>query len=171
MDNFVAIDFETATGKRDSACQVGIVMVKDGVIAHEWSTLIKPPGNKYGWAQTGVHGLKSKDTENAPTFKEVYPDIKRRIKGHTIVAHNAKFDKSVLQKTMESNGLDYKELDLEGKWRCTIEKEKKDGHTKIKLNECCERYDIKLDHHEALSDARACAKVYMVDSKQSKLNL
>lgn len=168
MENFVAIDFETAMGKRNTACQVGIVMVKDGVIAHEWSTLIKPPGNKYGWAQTKVHGLSAKDTKNAPTFKEIYPQIKRRIKGHTIVAHNVAFDKSVLKATMEDNGFDYNELELEGKWQCTLKKFKK-IYSSAKLNECCEKHGIELDHHDALSDARAAAKLYMVESPQQKL--
>jgi DNA polymerase-3 subunit epsilon len=169
--NFVAIDFETATGKRDSACQVGIVMVKNGVIAHEWSTLIKPPGNKYGWIQTGVHGLKPEDTENAPTFKEIYPEIKRRIKGHIIVAHNVAFDKDVLEKTMKANGLNYGELGLRDKWQCTMNKFKKMGYASSKLNECCKIHKIELDHHEALSDARACAKLFLIDTPQGKLNL
>ena len=169
MGNFVAIDFETATGKRDSACQVGIVMVKDGVIAHEWSTLIKPPGNQYNFWQTKVHGLSAKDTKNAKTFKEVFPEIQRRIKGHKLVAHNAPFDRSVLKASMESVGLDYDSLGVT--WECTLEKEKREGHSKVKLNECCERHGIQLDHHEALSDARACAKVYLVESSQQKLGL
>ena len=169
--NFVAIDFETATGKRDSACQVGIVMVKDGVIAHEWSTLIKPPGNKYGFFQTKVHGLTAKDTEDAPTFKEVYPEIKRRIKGHVIVAHNVAFDKSVLEETMKSNGLNYGELGLRGRWECTLKKFKQLGYKSAKLNECCKIHKIELDHHEALSDARACAKLFLIETPQGKLKL
>jgi len=169
--NFVAIDFETATGKRDSACQVGIVMVKDGVIEHEWSTLIKPPGNKYAYFNTKVHGLKSEHTKNAPTFKEVYPEIKRRLKGHLLVAHNESFDRDVLEKTMISNGLDYSELGLNEKWECTMNKFKKMGYASSKLNECCKKHDIELEHHEALSDARACAKLFLIDTPQIKLNL
>ena len=30
MDNFVAIDFETANGHRTSVCSVGIIVVKNG---------------------------------------------------------------------------------------------------------------------------------------------
>ena len=44
---FTAIDFETATGYRDSACAVGIVSVKDSVIINEYYSLIKPPDNYY----------------------------------------------------------------------------------------------------------------------------
>ncbi|MEA1910868.1 MAG: DNA polymerase III subunit epsilon, partial [Spirochaetota bacterium] len=32
---FTAIDFETANNKRTSACQIGIVVVKDGNITEE----------------------------------------------------------------------------------------------------------------------------------------
>ena len=169
--NFVAIDFETATGKRDSACQVGIVMVKDGVIEHEWSTLIKPPGNTYAYFNTKVHELKSEHTKDAPTFKEVYPEIKRRLKGNIIVAHNESFDRDVLEKTMISNGLDYSELGLSKKWECTMNKFKKMGYASSKLNECCKKHNIELEHHEALSDARACAKLFLIETPQGKLKL
>ncbi len=167
--NFVAIDFETATPKRDSACQVGIAMVKDGVIAHKWSALIKPPGNVYSHWNTKVHGIKAEDTANAKTFKEIFTEIERRTKGHLLVAHNSPFDESVLKSCMKSAGMDYKSLDV--RWECTLAKEKKEGHKKVKLNECCKRYGIELNHHEALSDAVACAKVYLVESSQRKIDL
>jgi DNA polymerase-3 subunit epsilon len=37
---------------------------------------------------------------NAPTFAQVYPEIKNRMQGKTVVAHNESFDRSVLQQTM-----------------------------------------------------------------------
>lgn len=160
--NFVAIDFETATGARNSACSVAIVMVKDGVIAHEYSTLIKPPGNKYSWMNTKVHGLTKKDTANAKTFKELYPEIKRRLEGNVVVAHNESFDRSVLKATMEHYGLDYSELKLAPKWKCTMKKFKDKGYKSAKLNECCKKHKIELKHHEALSDAVACAKLHLI---------
>ena len=160
--NFVAIDFETATSERHSACAVGIVMVKDGVIAHEYHTLIQPPNNFYDWRTTRVHGLKSKDTRDAPSFLDVYPEIKRRLQGNLIVAHNEAFDRSVLRKTMEFYGLDYNELELAEKWECTVKKFKAKGYTSAKLNYCCDVHNIELNHHEALSDAIGCAKLYLV---------
>ena len=45
--NFVAIDFETATQRRDSACAVGIVTVHDGLVVERFSALIQPPHNWY----------------------------------------------------------------------------------------------------------------------------
>ena len=106
---FTAIDFETATGNRNSACAVGIITVENGIITDEYYSLIKPPNNEYNWHNIQVHGITKRDTQNAPTFKRVYPEIKKRLKGKIIVAHDESFDRSVLQKTMTENGLDYSE--------------------------------------------------------------
>lgn len=40
---FVAIDFETADPKRDSACALGIVVVDKGEIVDREYRLIRPP--------------------------------------------------------------------------------------------------------------------------------
>lgn len=38
--NFIAIDFETATGKRASICEAGICVVRDGEIVETRSWLV-----------------------------------------------------------------------------------------------------------------------------------
>lgn len=45
ISDFVAIDFETATEK--SPCQIGMAVVKDGVIIKTINRLIKPLNNIY----------------------------------------------------------------------------------------------------------------------------
>ena len=40
--NFIAIDFETATGKRASVCEAGICVVKDGKVVETKSWLVRP---------------------------------------------------------------------------------------------------------------------------------
>ena len=44
---FTAIDFETATYDRHSACAVGIVTIDNGIIIDEYYTLIQPPDKKH----------------------------------------------------------------------------------------------------------------------------
>lgn len=159
--NFTAIDFETATGKRSSACAVGIVTVENGAIAEEFYSLIQPPDNSYFGMNIAVHGIRPQDTVNAPTFKELYPEIKARLQGVTLVAHNEVFDRSVLKRTMEHYALDYAELDLPDRWECTMRIYKAKGFVPYKLNCCCEQLGIELRHHEALSDAIGCAHLYL----------
>ena len=42
MQDFVAIDFETANGRRSSVCSVGIVIVRGGEIVDKFYSLIQP---------------------------------------------------------------------------------------------------------------------------------
>ena len=153
INSFTSIDFETAISHH--ICAVGIVTVENGKIIDEFSALIQPPNNEYFWRNIDVHGIYPEDTENAPFFNEVYPEIKKRLFGKTIVAHNEPFDRSVLQKTMTNYGFEYSDLNIAERWECThrIHGEK--------LDLCCHRFGIELNHHEALSDARACAMLYL----------
>jgi len=158
--NFTAIDFETAT--QHHICAVGIVTVTNGKITDEYHALIQPPYNEYNWHNTQVHGITEDDTWDSPTFDKVYPEIKKRLQGKIVVAHNESFDRSVLQKTMAENGLDYSELKLSERWECTMKLcRANDKYPSGKLNECCAIDNIELQHHEALSDARACAELYL----------
>ena len=73
MDNFAAIDFETANFERGSACSVGVVVVRDGKVADTFYSLIQPEPNYYNYWCTRVHGLTRKDTDDAPIFPEECP--------------------------------------------------------------------------------------------------
>jgi DNA polymerase-3 subunit epsilon len=159
--NFTAIDFETATGKRSSACAVGIVTVENGKITEEYYSLIQPPDNTYFGMNIAVHGIRPQDTADAPTFKQLYPEIKKRLQDQTLVAHNEVFDRSVLKRSMEHYALDYAGLELTDRWECTMRIYKAKGFIPYKLNACCERLGIPLRHHEALSDAIGCAHLYL----------
>ena len=162
---FVAIDFETAL-QNQNACAVGIVTIKNGEIIDEYSTLIQPPNNKYHWRTINVHGITPEDTKNSPNFADVYPEIKKRLEGKTVVAHGEGFDRPTLIKNMALFGLDYEELKLNERWECTVKICKaSDKYPNGKLNECCAVDNIELNHHEALSDARACALLYLNNIK------
>ncbi len=158
---FVAIDFETATGKRTSACAIGIIVVENNKIIEEYQSLIQPPDNEYSWYNIKIHGITEQDTVNAPFFPDIYPEIRKRLAGKTIVAHNESFDRSVLQKTMQYYDLDYSELNLSNQWECTLRIYREKGYYPASLDVCCEKQGIKLNHHQALSDAKGCAMLYL----------
>ena len=163
---FVAIDFETATGYLQSPCAVGIVTVERGIIQDEYYTLIQPPENKYWWQNIKVHGITPEMTQKAPEFPSVFPEIERRLRNQRIVAHNEPFDRSVLQKTMQQYRFNYADLQLEDRWLCTLRIYRSLGFKPANLSACCSRMGIPLQHHEALSDARACAQLYLEYLKQ-----
>ncbi len=159
-NSFVAIDFETAMTHH--ICAVGMVTVVEGEIVDEYYTLVQPPENEYSYFTIRVHGITPDMTETAPSFYQIYPELQKRLANQVVVAHNESFDRNVLTKTMRDNCLDYDALNLDEKWACTMKIYKAKGYKPCKLDACCARHNIELNHHEALSDARACAQLYLL---------
>ncbi|MBD0404586.1 exonuclease domain-containing protein [Flammeovirga sp. EKP202] len=148
---FTAIDFETAHGARWSICQVGIVKVKNGEIIDRYETLVRPPDNRYHSFNTTIHGITAEMTKNAPSFFQVWDEIKPFIEGQLIVAHNAGFDVGALEQTLELYDLDVPEFQYDCTYRITG----------AALDDVCYTYGWALNHHNALADAEACAKLYI----------
>lgn len=157
---FTAIDFETATAFHP--CSVGIVTVENGIVIDEYVTLIKPPNNLYSPFTIQVHGIYPSDTLRAKNFLQVFPEIQKRLQNRVVVAHNESFDRNVLAKSMAYYGLDYADLNIGSRWECTVKIYKAKGLKPTKLGDCCRAMNIQLNHHEALSDARACARLYLM---------
>lgn len=150
-DTFTAIDFETAQGKRWSICQVGLVRVENGLIKNKISKLVCPPDNFYFSRNTDVHGITPDHTRQAPTFDKVWHELEPFIHNQTVVAHNGAFDFSCLSQVLDFYGITHPVYERQ----CTYKIYRK------KLNILCEEYDIQLNHHDALSDALACAALYL----------
>lgn len=157
MHYFTAIDFETAQHARNSICQVGLVRVENGKITKEISLLVQPPDNYYFESFTEVHGIKPEDTADAPTFDKIWPQIEVYIKNQIVVAHNGfSFDFDVLKQTLNHYGLQMPVYEKQ----CTYK------IFRDKLSSLCEKYKIPLNHHDALSDAKACAELYLLHLKR-----
>ena len=71
MSTFVAIDFETATTRRDSACAVGLAASCNGRVILTRTYLIRPPTAQFTF--TDLHGLDWEDVHDAPTFAKLWP--------------------------------------------------------------------------------------------------
>ena len=78
MNNFVAIDFETANGSRSSVCSVGVIVVQNGEITDSFYSLIHPAPNYYASFCQEVHGLGYDDTDNAPDFPDVWEQVEKK---------------------------------------------------------------------------------------------
>lgn len=156
---FAAIDFETANNDRYSACQVGLVRFDLKGIHNENKIDIRPPSDYF--VHSGIHGIGWHDVCAAPTFDDLWPEISEILfEVDFFVAHNAAFDKSVLDACCKYYGLRCEEKP----WICTFRDVAKplwphfENH---KLPTICRNLNIPLFHHDGLSDARACAKIVL----------
>jgi DNA polymerase-3 subunit epsilon len=156
-DTFVAIDFETADNGRDSACAVGLVRVEGGRIVAKQHRLIRPPRSTFLF--THIHGIRWRDVEREPPFRTVWPSLAPLLEGASrLVAHNASFDRSVLRRCCEAAELPMPEQPFD----CTVKLARRTWTLpNAKLNTVCEHLRIPLRHHDALSDAEACALIVL----------
>lgn len=156
MKNFAAIDFETANYERTSICSVGVVMVREGVIADEYYSLIRPEPNYYNCRCTKVHGLTRKDTDTAPVFPAVWERISPVIEDLPLVAHNKSFDENCLKAVFRCYQMDYPDYHF----YCTYQASRKvfPKASDQQLHTIAALCGFQLEnHHHALDDARACA--------------
>ena len=66
---FLALDFETATPAMDSPCELGIAVVRDGVVSEVRNWLIKPPQwPHFSPFNMAVHGIRPEEVADAPTW-------------------------------------------------------------------------------------------------------
>ena len=155
--NLVAIDFETANNARDSACSVGLVKVANGQIVGTAVHLIRPPTREFLY--TYIHGLTWTHVQNAPGFGALWPKLEPMLAGADfLAAHNATFDKGVLAACCARHAIAAPALPF----RCTVQMARRAWNLyPTKLSNVCEALGIQLNHHEALSDALACARIVL----------
>lgn len=153
--NFIALDFETADQGRDSACAVGIVRVTDGKIVHKEHRLVRPPRRNFMF--TYIHGITWEQVSSSPDFADTWKALTPLLKGADfIAAHNASFDRGVLNSCCDAAGIKRPPQSF----LCTVKLARQVwGIRPTKLPDVCGHLGIELDHHQALSDAEACAKI------------
>lgn len=164
MSRFIAIDFETADYGRDSACAVGLARVEGSRVTATAYRLIRPPRQDVRF--TDIHGITWEDVESEPLFGEVWPELAGLFEGvDFIAAHNAPFDKGVLYACCAAAGLEAPPQPFV----CTVKLSKQElGLKPATLSHVCHHLSIPLKHHNALSDAEACAKI-MITVEQVRL--
>lgn len=157
MSAFVAIDFETANPAPDSACAIGVVRAEGGRVVAREVRLIRPPSSWFAF--TSIHGITWDDVRDAPDFAEAWASLRPLFRGaRFLAAHWAPFDRSVLHACCRTYGLRPPCLPFV----CTVQLARAQwGIRPTKLPDVCRRLGLELNHHEALSDAHACAGIVL----------
>ena len=166
MGRFAAIDFETADPGPDSACSVAIIIGEGTDILETKHVYIRPPRSNIRF--THVHGITWDDVKNCPPFGDLWPTLEGLFAGSRfIAAHFAPFDRGVLNACCEAAGFTPPKIPFE----CTVKIARQSWNLyPTKLPDVCRHLEIPLQHHNALSDATACAKIVIEARKKSMTN-
>lgn len=153
--SFVAIDFETADRGFDSACAVAMVRVEGMEIVECRDKRLRPPRPWFTF--TYIHGIKWEDVADQPTFGEAWPELCKMLDGvEHLAAHNAPFDRSVLEACCRLSGHRPPELPF----ICTMQLARQTwGLRPTRLPDVCRHLRLPLRHHDPASDAEACARI------------
>ena len=113
----------------------------------------------FDYFNTRITGISEETVWDAPTFPELWPEIEPLMSGGLLVAHNAVFDMGVLKKCLQHYEIDWKPY---VRYICTVQMGRRIlPGISHKLDVLCDYYGIELDHHQAASDSRACAKILL----------
>ena len=155
--NFTAIDFETANRRPDSACQLAAVRVRDGQIVNSAKWMIRPEPFFFARGNISIHGIHPQDVQDEPTFGDLWPEVQETFGSDCLVAHNASFDIGVLLACLTRHNQPAPELH----YTCTraIAKKTWPNRRRYGLKPLSDWLGIRFQHHDALEDSIACAKI------------
>lgn len=155
---YLFYDDETANNQQ-RICQIGYVLTdfEGNQIGEAVSQLIDPE-SEFGYFNTAVHGIRPDDVSDMPTLAEFSEQTGfiNLLKDYTFVAHNAYgADLHHIRKSLAAYDIEMPELEV-------IDTMKLAAHAGLpaKLNDLCDYFDVRLNHHNAMSDALACRDVF-----------
>ena len=170
MTRYAVVDLEAtdAHSSENKIIQIGIVLVEDGEIVETFSTEVNPHEPLLPRISE-LTGLSDKQLKTAPEFSEVAAKVRELLTDSVFVAHNARFDYGLLEKSFLNAGLEFNEMlrvdtvDLARVFYPTFEK--------YGLEALSEKLDLAHDHpHAAVSDAYATAELLIrIEEKIQKL--
>lgn len=160
--SYVVVDVET-TGTSpwsgDRITEIAAVVVRDGVVAETFETLVNPerPIPPMITALTQINWEMVKD---APRFRDICDDLVRVLSGHVFVAHNVDFDwRFVSSEVQRASG-----QRLSGRRLCTVRLARRvlPQLRSRRLDSVANYYGVEiLARHRAAGDAVATAHVLL----------
>ena len=129
--------------------------VVSGQVVEQNHFLIRPPSQSFVF--THIHGITWDLVAQAPDFAELWPMLLPFFANtELVIAHNVNFDRKVLESCAKRYGIELPNL----RYGCTVELARRLlGIYPTNLPAVCARLSIPLKHHDALSDAAACARI------------
>ena len=164
--NFTAIDFETGSGRRETACSVSICTIENSKIVDTYTSLICTPDPylDFEMMNISIHKITPGMVENEPRFDELWEKIFPLLDGSLVVAHSAPFDISVIRALIKYYDLSCPSF----QYACTCQMARAayPDLSDHRLDTVSEHLGIELKHHDAESDTRASALIAIECTKE-----
>lgn len=161
--DFVAIDLEKLDDSQLSICEVGMVKYQNGRLVDEFHSYIRSTEsmNRNMFGMTHLKHITNEMLQAAPTFSEIYDQMKEFANGAILVCHNKGADLNYLyhnEKAYNLSGLYAKFIDT-------------NDICKLGLVEAYQTiFGVQMEnHHSALEDAKHMAEILLALEEQSDI--
>lgn len=166
-DTYVVFDLETTgfSPKNDKIIEIGAVKVKNGKIIDSFSEFVNPR-RPIPYKITELTGISDDMVKYADSIDFVLPKFMEFIGDAAVVAHNASFDCSFIEKNCKDLDLPFNATILDTVQICRfLYPELKS----VKLNLVAKHLGVKLtSHHRAVDDAKATGDIFVECIKKIK---
>lgn len=155
---FWAFDTEaTGLSSDDRVIELALVEFADGAPTGQRIVRRFNPEGRWSRAAQLVHGIPLHELEREPLWRDKAPGLASWLQGRTLVAHNAAFDRRMLEAELRRAGVEVPALE----WVCTKDVAKQlHPKTSHKLDALCALKRVPLpNHHRADCDAEACGRL------------
>jgi DNA polymerase-3 subunit epsilon len=165
--NYLVLDLETANGDCASICQLGVVIVENGLVVGTAAHFVDPEAGFDPW-NTHIHGIGPEHVRGQPTWPELFTQVAPLLSDRIVVTHGP-FDRVAISRACERYGLDAVPahwLDNQRVVRRTWPIFAKKGYA---LDNLARHFGNPLRHHDALEDAIATEKVFRLALRETGL--
>ena len=158
--DFVVFDLETTgfSPKKNKIIEIGAVKVQQGKITERFSSFVNPQ-IPIPFDIEELTGIRDDMVIDAPLIEEILPEFMEFCKDCVMVAHNAEFDMSFIQKNCEDLHLncDFTVADTVAMARFLLPQ-----LNRYKLDTVAKAVGVSLEnHHRAVDDAACTAEIFV----------
>lgn len=154
---FVDLETTGTIAERDRITEIAIIRY-DGEHTERWSQLLNPETAIPPFVEQ-LTGISQAMVADQPVFADVAEQIQQLLRGHMLVAHNARFDYGFLKNEFRRLGMSYRAPVL-----CTLKLSRKlfPQFVKHNLDSIIERHHIVVgERHRAMTDADALLQFWL----------
>lgn len=161
---YIVFDTETPNARNDRMSQIGVCIVENGAVTRSFGSLVNPECG-FDAFNISLTGISPAAVRGKPCFAALWEDgLGEMLSGGVLAAHNAPFDMAVLAKCLAHYGIAWRPraeyIDTVRLARAVFPE--LPNH---RLDTVAGYLGIELNHHDAASDAMACARI-LIESER-----
>ena len=167
-ETYVAFDVETPNSRNHRMSAIGVILVENGVQTTSFYSLVNPE-TEFDAFNVRLTGITPRMVRSQPTFPVLWELLRPLLERGILCAHNAPFDLGVLGRCLLDYGIVWKPV---GEYVCTCQIGRRllPQAPNHRLDTLAGLLRLPLQHHNALSDTRACAGLLQYYLSQGELS-